>query len=829
MSMSAGHSSAETSQGSDSRHPFTTASNSQDPEATKVFNGIGDPTELFNKTTDDQTRDGEDDQRRLQRKIADHQELLVATEHEIADTLENLRDFKRQLDDGKIDSDQFESRTDKFTEQLEMLEHRRKDIRRVIDESIPDVVNKPVTHDPNKAPKVMAEARLTMTKRDLEGHVQEAVAKAIAMQNRRTIGEVRIDLGEAYVEQSKITDRLTELRSQSSRGNLTQRDEDEIAQCEQQLQVNMDRITELELEMPNTRPNDPLKDAKSSIMKLHNIPPSAQTSRRTSPNRKPTQSASGTAKPILKTADSMSTPVDPEETARRLQSAADMQQEEEASDNNSLHGPANTKQQVATVLDKVRDEAPDTHRPSRGTGDDQFNRSSTFGRNRPLAPLDTNTRPQAVETKEKKPSISSSTSEMARVRHALPGYAKSVAPITFSGKSGQDVTRFIKQMDRYLRRAEIDNEEEMTEHLHKYLSDEIRTSLMNALTDITEYDYAAQIKFLRCWWGRTRDPRPLMDEYEKIRYTLAEDLDSYASRIERGRRAGWPHESMIRHSGFHSDYEKAIMGGFLRGLPANLRHMIDRSGKLDDIELHQSEFRELVEFTRIQMRNMAKRERLHCNDCGRGCGHETQDCPRKQRVNAVSEGADDTAPLTDVDQGIWNDHDITQAEQACAMIRPNAPYPQQQHQQQNQPFRQQRPLTQQKPQFLREQQARNNFQPGTNNRGNNPRPGNNAGQKRFDGCYNCGQIGHLIAQCPHPLKARMPDKSNDLTEVLKALDVIRKAIFLQFRSASGSRATQLQQEAKTIDYMINSIQDNLEAPEEDDTVDLTENSDPLNP
>ena len=155
------------------------------------------------------------------------------------------------------------------------------------------------------------------------------------------------------------------------------------------------------------------------------------------------------------------------------------------------------------------------------------------------------------------------------------------------------------------------------------------------------------------------------------------------------------------------------------------------------------------------MRNLTKRERLHCNECGRGCGHETIDCPRKQRVNAVSDDSENATPLMGIAQANWDDGDIAQIEQACAMIKPmttnQRQYPQQQ---QTQPFRQPRPTIQQKPDFLREQQARNNFQAGGNNRGNTQRFGNSTGQKRFEGCYNCGQVDHLIAQCPHPIKAK---------------------------------------------------------------------------
>ena len=163
----------------------------------------------------------------------------------------------------------------------------------------------------------------------------------------------------------------------------------------------------------------------------------------------------------------------------------------------------------------------------------------------------------------------------------------------------------------------------MVDQLHLYLSDEVRTSLLNVLTEETEYDYQAQAQFLTQWWQTNRDPRPLRDAFQKIKLSPAEDLDSYASRIARGRRAGWPHESQQRHNGFHSEFEKAIMHRFIVGLPENIRQIIRSSGKLDDIELHQSNFTELKEFTRIQLRKARKK----CTNCNRTGEHMTRECP----------------------------------------------------------------------------------------------------------------------------------------------------------------------------------------------------------
>ena len=206
---------------------------------------------------------------------------------------------------------------------------------------------------------------------------------------------------------------------------------------------------------------------------------------------------------------------------------------------------------------------------------------------------------------------------------AIPDYIKNIPPMIFAGKPTQSATKFLAQMDRYLTRAGVDTEEEMVDLLHLYLSDEVRTSLLNVLTEETEYDYHAQARFLIQWWQTNRDPRPLRDAFQKIKFSPSEDLDSYASRIARGRRAGWPHESQQRHNGFHSEFEKAIMQRFIAGLPDNIRQIIQSSGKLDDIELHQSNFTELKEFTRIQLRKARKK----CTNCSRTGEHMTRECP----------------------------------------------------------------------------------------------------------------------------------------------------------------------------------------------------------
>ena len=143
----------------------------------------------------------------------------------------------------------------------------------------------------------------------------------------------------------------------------------------------------------------------------------------------------------------MSTPVDPAETARKLQAAAEIQGDGDPAPQSHhathLHGPATTRQQVVHILDRVRDGAPGSQRLSMGNGTLYRTQHNMFNTSRP-ATIQENivmqTQPSAKQN-VKPPSVSSSNSDIVRVRQALPGYAKSVAPITFSGKPGQDMTR----------------------------------------------------------------------------------------------------------------------------------------------------------------------------------------------------------------------------------------------------------------------------------------------------------------------------------------------------------------------------------------------------
>ena len=779
MSVSARHSSAETSLGSDSRHPSAAASS----KASHLSSGSHE------------ARCREDKQRKMQERSADRQEQLKLIEREIAEAREYPKHLYRQLDAGEITSDQFHDGNNRIRQQIEDMEQERSRLRKKIDDAT------------TSSDSELAEA-------DTQGD------------DAPTLMQVRTKLGEAYIEQRKISDRLRLLTDRCSTGRSSQQEEDEILKCEEQLRVRTDQLTQLEQEiMLMTQSNDPQIGVKPTItMKRSNVPPSAFTSRQTSPDRRPAQQPQSAptmrnSEPssILKTADNMSTPADPHEVARRLQSAATSATNE---DSTHFQGLASTRHQVGIVLDRVREAAPGPQRPfidnRSGIGVSHYHRPHIPNYAGPqVHQVNVITQPTSGPTPAvRTTSVSSSTSEARRLRYSHPNYLKKIAPMTFSNKPGQTVGRFLKQMDRYIRQAETDNEEEMTDHLQRYLSDEIRTSLTNALTEETEYNYAAQVAFLRRYYARNRDPRPLMDEYHKITYTPPEDLDSYASRIERGRKAGWPYESTIRNRGFHSEYEEAIMKGFLRGLPKKLRHIIQESGKLDDIELHQSYFGELVEFTRIQMRKLTRNGQPHCDDYGRGCGHETPNYPTRSRTNTLAGYSGTVTPATNVEPDAIVDYAAYQEpQQTCAMPMPPFhsphPYPQQQHQQ-----------------LFHEQQARNNFQEATTNPARFSSQG--AWTKKLAGHYNRDERGHLTPSCPHPVDTRTPMNLSNLSEIVESLNAVRKAIFDRSRAAAGPRAEILQQKAIALDQNINTIQDKLESLEASDIVTPIKTPDSLN-
>ena len=461
-----------------------------------------------------------------QERLRDHHEQLQSIERELAHASEFSKNLQRQLDDGNINSDQFDDANRQMKERFRDMDHERSILRKKIDEATPGTKSNPVTinstqedHDTMNGAKtdvitVKTEEVLTMTKDQLEGHVQEGIAEAIAKQNAPTITQMRNKLGEAYIEQSKISDRMTLLTSKRSTRRSGQQDESEILQCEKELQKNVEYITELERLIPTARPDIKQHGAKSPLMKLNNIPSSAQVSRQPSPEREvaaqempTTTSETPLTTPAISASnpETTSTPLNtqsvPTEQTSDTREKTNIQLDDEHA--HAFNGPATTKQQVRMVLDLVRDKAPSSQRLSTNNprAETQTRSSNNTGMNTQRPRCDQQTTSGTTPTPRAR-RLSSTTSEGIRTRQSISQYAKSVAPMTFTGKPAQDIERFLKQMDRYLRRAEIDNEEEMTEQLHRYLSEEIRTSLMNALTEDTEYDYVAQAEFLRCWWAR---------------------------------------------------------------------------------------------------------------------------------------------------------------------------------------------------------------------------------------------------------------------------------------------------------------------------------------
>ena len=821
MSVSKGHSSAETGKSLDSRHPAAatprsrTTSPNKESEMEDTF-AEGRPLNHDNLRFQQlEARRKEDERLELQERIREHHAQLASVEREIAEAHECTKRLQRQLDNREIDSAIFDEGNKKIAEQLRDMDHDRSILRKKIDDMTPGSKAQPLEIDTledtvtfGNTPdltRVKTEGVLTMTQDQLDDHVKGSIAEALARNNALTITQMRIKLGEAYIEQSKISDRMTLLTSKRSTRRSGQQDESEIVRCEEELQKNAEYITELERLMPTARPDDKIPGAPSPLMKLNNIPSSAHVSRCPSPEKKPVahQPLTSIQEPLLMTPDTttqgpeiMSTPLTTQPASTAV-IAAISQTQPPSHAASTFNGPAANKRQVGMVLDRVREEGPaSSHRQSASNPwvDAQQQRRMHNTMSTDVQEPNVNTQPASEQpsTPRTKPTPSV-TSEGSRTRQSISHYAKTIAPMTFTGKAAQNVERFLKQMDRYLRRTEIDNEEEMTEQLHRYLSDEIRTALMNALTEDTEYDYFAQTQFLRCWWARSRDPRPLRDDFDKITHTPSEDIDNYASRIQRGRRAGWPHESTIRHGNFHSDYEKAVMDAFLKGLPKNLRNIIKASGKLDDIELHQSDFKELVEFTRIQIRNLTKKERLHCNECGKSCGHETQDCPRRNKVNAL---ADDTASAITPDPDEQDTIDYSALlDQACAMIAPQMPqthpYPQQQA-----PFRPPKPNA-----FQARNPAPNQVRNPVPRQPNQTRFNNPSGQ-RFEGCYGCGEVGHLIANCPKPPTSKAQNIPTDLPGIIKALDAVRAALLLKLPTATGRHAVKLANEIKTLEQVI---------------------------
>ena len=257
----------------------------------------------------------------------------------------------------------------------------------------------------------------------------------------KTLTDVRTASTAAYVNQSATSDKITKMAARRLLGEHSSDDADWTATYQEQPYTNGAPIVQLESELNTARP-----DTTHRHFEVHNIPSQGHANPWTEP-------------PVH--AHRPRTPAIPEYPTA-TDSSQDSEQMDEAIE--ALCQPAAAiRRQAQDALDRMQP---------------QRNRTSAA---------------QPLDEAQQAPTIEDEEYDM------VPQDIRNLPPMVFTGKSTLTAKRFLAQMDRYLRKAGVDTEVEMVDQLHRYLSDEVRTSLMNVLTSETDYDYAAQAEFLLHW------------------------------------------------------------------------------------------------------------------------------------------------------------------------------------------------------------------------------------------------------------------------------------------------------------------------------------------
>ena len=394
-------------------------------------------------------------------------------------------------------------------------------------------------------------------------------------------------------------------------------------------------------------------------------------------------------------------------------------------------------------------------------------------------------------------------------------YYRNVEPRLFTGKQYDDVEMFLRNINRFMQRAKITNNDEKVDYLHKHLTTEVRIILNKTLTWEETCDYEAQVAFLRKWWPRPDDLEPLRDEFNRMKLSMTETVEEYARRIQMQRSAGWPDESKVSRRGMQSDFEKGVVEGLIRGLPKGLRQQVETSSFMDTFEIGHHTIDDLLKYIKIQMRNMEKRARAFCKHCGKNSGHSTEECTRNKKVTAVKQTTPD-------DEAVSNYSTISEDVEpkpyeiyCCEEYTVNAVYPQDDKPKASapaqQPFRQ--PF---KKPFMGNQNNFRNAAPQGNFRPRFPGPPQrkpmNPDLKKFIVCYNCGEEGHYSKECTSE-KVKQPEGPvtvEEMREMLKSFDNIKRILWRGIRYIPDDQVKLVTQECMDIDDRIMAIELQIE-------------------
>ena len=392
-------------------------------------------------------------------------------------------------------------------------------------------------------------------------------------------------------------------------------------------------------------------------------------------------------------------------------------------------------------------------------------------------------------------------------------YYRNVEPRQFTGKQYDDVEMFLRNIDRFMERAKITNNDEKVDYLHKHLTTDVRITLNKTLTWEETCDYNTQVEFLKKWWPRPKDLEPLRDEFHRMRMGNGETVEEYARRIQMQRRAGWPDESKISRCGMLSDFEKGVTEGLIRGLPKGLRTTVETSAFMETFEIGHHTIEDLLKYIKLQMRAMEKRARSFCKNCGKNASHSTEECTRNKKVSAVQQVAEDDAASTnssiseDVEPkpfDIYCCEDYAVNALQAPEAKPRAPQPVQQQQPFRQPFRKPFPGN---PNF-RNPNPQGNFRPRFP--GPQQRRPMTPEMKKFVVCYNCGEEGHYSKDCTSE-KVKQPEGPvtiQEMREMIKNFDSNKRILWrgIKDKTATVEEIQQIKQDCMYIDEQILAIE-----------------------
>ena len=413
-------------------------------------------------------------------------------------------------------------------------------------------------------------------------------------------------------------------------------------------------------------------------------------------------------------------------------------------------------------------------------------------------------------------------------------YYRNVEPRQFTGKQYDDVEMFLRNINRFMQRARITNNDEKVDYLHKHLTTEVRITLNKTLTWEETCDYDTQVDFLRKWWPRPNDIEPLRDEFNRMKLGQSETVEEYARRIQMQRSAGWPDESK------DIEMRNALRlreGSYGRTHQRTAKRTPDNSWKqvpfLETFEIGKHTIDDLLKYIKLQMRNMERRARAFCKHCGKNSNHSTEECTRNKKVSAVKLQAEDDTVSTystiseDVEPkpyDIYCNEEYGVNAVQTQDPKPRAPAPVQQQQQQ-QPFRQpfKKPFPGQQGNF-RNAAPQNNFRPRF--QGAPQRKPLTPEMKKFVVCYNCGEEGHYSKECTSE-KVKQPEGPvtvEEMREMLKHFDNIKRILWRGVRFSTTDQMAAITQDSISIDEKILALEVQIE-----DALNISAEPENLNP